>query len=151
MGMGLELVGRRKDGTVFPVEIGLSTVVTGEGRLGVAFVTDTTERKRVDALLRQRDQEVKALLDNSPDVIVRFDHNLRYTYANVAFEKATGYPRETVIGRTQRVTHSRSHRMITTGFWYHRLQTRNRGDIRRLLIQVSLQAFLISSSLAACI
>jgi len=74
--MGLELVGRRKDGTVFPVEIGLSTVVTGEGRLGVAFVTDTTERKRVDALLRQRDQEVKALLDNSPR-----DRSLRSQFA----------------------------------------------------------------------
>jgi PAS domain S-box-containing protein len=58
------------------------------------------ERKRAEAELRQREQEFRTLVENTPDIIVRYDRDLHHLYINPSIERALGIPPEQFIGKT---------------------------------------------------
>src|SRR5207249_1836043 len=55
---------------------------------------EIAERWRVEEALRNREQEFRALAENSPDVIGRFDRDCRLVYANPALESLLGVPEQ---------------------------------------------------------
>jgi PAS domain S-box-containing protein len=62
----------------------------------------TVERSRVDEELHRRHEEFRALAENAPDIIARFDREFRHLYINGAIERYTGIPAEEFIGKTNR-------------------------------------------------
>lgn len=62
MGMGRDLFGRCKDGTEFPVEIGLNVIRTPESVIVLSSIVDITERKRADDALKESKLELEKAL-----------------------------------------------------------------------------------------
>lgn len=92
MGAGLELFGRRKDGSEFPAEVSLASLDTEAGRLVTAAVRDIGDRKRENAMFR-------ALLESAPDAMVIVDSDGRITLVNEQTERLFGFPRDELIGQ----------------------------------------------------
>jgi transcriptional regulator with GAF, ATPase, and Fis domain len=61
MGIGLELHARRKDGSEFPVDIMLSTIETGSGRVVLSVIRDLSEKVRAQEELERREREKRYL------------------------------------------------------------------------------------------
>jgi len=92
MGAGLDLAGRRSDGSEFPVDISLSAIQTDDGLVATAFVRNIADRKRVEAMFR-------ALLDGAPDGIVVIDQFGIITLVNQQVTTLFGYPADELIGQ----------------------------------------------------
>ncbi|HEY3096884.1 MAG TPA: PAS domain S-box protein, partial [Acidimicrobiia bacterium] len=67
---------------------------------------DVTERRDAQVRVQRSEDELRSVLEASPDLIARFDRGLRHVYVNSAVERVTGFKRDELVGRTMRDVHT---------------------------------------------
>jgi PAS domain S-box-containing protein len=95
IGIGREVVGRRKDGTLFPMDLSVSEVKLANRRMFTGFVRDITGRKAAEKALAY----FAVLVESSDDAIVGKTLDSKITSWNKGAERIFGYLRDEMIGK----------------------------------------------------
>jgi PAS domain S-box-containing protein len=99
IGTGIELIGQRKDGSEFPIEIMLSPLESAEGILVTAAIRDISVRKGAEKHLAQMEGRYRGLLEAAPDAMVVLNPAGEIVLLNVQAEKQFGYTRDELLGQ----------------------------------------------------
>ncbi|MDX1755516.1 MAG: PAS domain S-box protein [Marinobacter sp.] len=128
MGAGRDLYGLRKDGSEFPVEIGLNPIPSPDEPLALASVIDITERKRAEERFRQ-------VIESVPNAIVLVNQAGKIALVNAQTEKLFGYSRQQLIGEPVETLIPQRFRAAHSGFlaaYFTKPSTRAMGAGREL-------------------
>jgi PAS domain S-box-containing protein len=95
------LVSKHKNGTLYDQEVTLSPIMNEAGLLShiVAVKRDITERKRIEATLREAERRWRTLLEGVSLIVVGLDLEGRVEYVNPFFLELSGYTQEEAIGQ----------------------------------------------------
>jgi PAS domain S-box-containing protein len=77
IGIGREVVGRRKDGSTFPMDLAVSEFHAGARRYFTGIVRDITERKRLEAQLHERVKDLADADRQKNEFLAMLSHELR--------------------------------------------------------------------------
>lgn len=92
MGTGRDLYGRRKDGSEFPVEVGLNPIETDDGVKVLSAITDISARKRMEERFRQ-------VVEAAPNAMVMVNKKGVIEMVNTQTERIFGYTRAEMLGQ----------------------------------------------------
>jgi PAS domain S-box-containing protein len=93
MGAGRDLYGLKKDGSEFPVEIGLNPIKTEDGSMVLAAIVDISARKRME-------ERFRLVVEAAPSAMVMIDAGGKIELVNVEAERLFGYGRAELLARS---------------------------------------------------
>jgi two-component system cell cycle sensor histidine kinase/response regulator CckA len=95
-----EVMGRRSDGSLFPYAVETSLIELHDGPAMVAFITDITERRRLERELREHREQLNAIFSGAPVGLALYDAQRRFVHVNPTLAAINGVPLADHFGRT---------------------------------------------------
>ena len=129
IGIGREVVGRRRDGSVFPMDLSVGEARDGGEPIFVGIIRDITDRKAAELAQRKSELRLRSILDTVPDAIIVIDaHGLIQSFSPAA-ERLFGYPSSEVVDRNVNVLMPAPYREEHDGYIKRYLHTGERRII----------------------
>ncbi|MCG8407760.1 MAG: PAS domain S-box protein [Phycisphaerales bacterium] len=103
IGIGREVVGMRRDGSTFPMELSVSEASQDGRRIFTGIVRDITERKQAEKALRESESRTRAVFESIVDAIITIDERGTIESINPAARRIFGYGEEELVGQNVRM------------------------------------------------
>ena len=129
IGIGREVVGRRKDGSVFPMDLSVGEARDGDEPIFVGIIRDITDRKAAELAQRESELRLRSIIDTVPDAIVVIDAQGTIQSFSPAAERLFGYDSGEVIGRNVNILMPTPYREAHDGYLGRYLRTGERRII----------------------
>jgi two-component system, LuxR family, sensor kinase FixL len=99
IGIGRDVTGLRRDGTVFPLHLSVGEMSLAGERKFTGILHDLTERVRLEDRLRSSEAHWRSVVESAVDGIIVIDSHGRIEAFNAAAERLFGYREEEVTGK----------------------------------------------------
>jgi two-component system sensor kinase FixL len=129
IGIGREVVGRRKDGSVLPMDLSVGEARDGDEPIFVGIIRDITDRKAAQLAQRESELRLRSILDTVPDAIVVIDTKGIIQSFSPAAERLFGYRNGEVIGQNVKLLMPTPYREAHDGYLERYLRTGDRRII----------------------
>lgn len=129
IGIGREVVGRRSDGSVFPMDLSVGEARDGDEPIFVGIIRDITDRKAAELAQREGELRLRSILDTVPDAIVVIDAKGIIQSFSPAAERLFGYASAEAVGRNVNILMPTPYREAHDGYTERYLRTSERRII----------------------
>lgn len=98
IGIGRIVKGKKKDGTIFPMDLAVSEIISNDKTIFTGIVRDITERVEAEIQLANSEKRYRSIVEEASDIVYTVDDEGRITYINPPGLKMSGYSKEELIG-----------------------------------------------------
>ena len=129
IGIGREVVGRRKDGSTFPMHLAVSELKLGDRTVFTGIARDITNLRTAMSRLEESEGRTRAILDAAVDAILTIDEKGTVESMNPSAERLFGYSREEVMGHNVKMLMPSPYQQEHDGYLINYLTTGKRKII----------------------
>ena len=103
IGIGRDVVGRRKDGSTFPMYLSVGEGTLDDEKMYIGIIHDLTSYREAVTGLKEREARLISILETAPDAILTIDENGLIESFNAAATRLFGYAPSEVIGQNVKI------------------------------------------------
>lgn len=123
IGKGREVLGKKKDGTVFPFLLSISEVNLHNKQIFTGVIHDITELKKTEAALRESESRINSIIQTAVDGIITIDTRGVIEMVNPSACKLFGYDESELLGRKINLLMPEPDRSLHDNYMHHYHET----------------------------